>query len=207
MKLKITDAAVLLLLLFMGCQKSNSGNGGSPDSFPNKVGDTWHYLVKDTILSGSGVYPSEPYDVDVQIVGTVNWPKLVPATIWQYKGPGWIDTNYVYKYGDTIRFMDITNTRIVRQYIFPFETGSSWPYIPGISNVTVTGQHDIVVGNNSFPGAWEIYGGAGMPDASFTIDHWFKDNVGFVRLYLNPSGELILTRHIVDWTLVSWELK
>jgi hypothetical protein len=205
--LKNATTAALLLLLAMSCKKSNNGNTASPDSFPNTVGDSWRYQVRDTTLSGSGVYANTPYTVDVQIVGTVKWPNGITAMIWQYKGPGWIDSNYVYQTGDTIRFMDITNTIIVRQYISPFVTGSSWPFIPGISNVTVLGQENITVGNNSFAGAWEIYGNAGMPDASFTIHQWFKNNVGFLRLYLNPSGELILTRHIQDWTLVSYQLK
>ena len=206
-RLKNTPIAVLLLLLAIGCSKSNTGNTNSPDLFPNKTGNAWHYLVKDTTIKGNVGVVSTQYNVDVLIVNNVIWPNGVAAAIWQYKGPGWTDTNYVFQTGDTIRFMDKTGSNIVRQYIFPFVTGSSWPYIPGISNVMVTGQHDIVVGNNSFTGAWEIYGSAGMPDASFTIDQWFKDNVGFVRLYLNPSGELILTKHIVDWQLVSWELK
>src|SRR5450631_2328513 len=102
----------------MGCNKSNNGNTASPDAFPNTVGDTWHYLVRDTTLSGNGTYPNTPYTVDVRVVGTVHWPTGITASIWQYKGPSWIDTNYVYKAGDTIRYMDITNTIIVRQYIF-----------------------------------------------------------------------------------------
>jgi len=103
--------------------------------------------------------------------------------------------------------LDRSKTYIVRQYIIPFTLGSSWPYIPGISNVTVVGQNNVVVGNNVFTGAWQIYGSAGMPDAIFTIDEWFEDNIGFVRLYLNPSGELIFTKHIQDWSLVSYKIK
>jgi len=207
MSLKYAPVAALLFVLALGCSKSNTGNTSSPELFPNKVGDAWHYLVRDTTLSGNGVYPNTPYSADVRIVGIVKWPNGITASIWQYKGPNWIDTNYVYQTGDTIRFMDVNNTIIVRQYIFPFTAGSSWPYIPGTSNVSVRGPEDIMVGNNSFAGAWEIYGNAGFPDVSFTIGHFFKEKIGFVRIYLNPSGELILTKHIVDWQLVSWELK
>ena len=98
-------------------------------------------------------------------------------------------------------------TRIQSGNILPFVTGSSWPDIPGISNVTVVGQNNVASGNIVFTSAWEIYGNTGMPDAIFTIDQWFKDNIGFVRLYLNPFGELIITKHIQDWSLVSYELK
>lgn len=200
----------VLLLLVADCSKSNNGNNGNTGSlqvFPNTIGDTWHYTVKDTTIQGSLDSGSIQYNVDVLIVDTVKWSNGITAAIWQYKYPGWTDSNYVFQTGDTFRFMDRTNSYIVRQYIVPFVTGSSWPYIPGISNVTVTGQSDITVGNNVFAGAWQIYGDAGMPDASFTIDQWFKDNIGFVRLYLNPSGELLITKHIQDWLLISYELK
>src|SRR5450432_815960 len=206
-KLKTIHRGVLLLLLAAGCNKSNTGNTGSPNLFPNRIGDAWHYLVRDTTLQGNLDSGSTQYNVDVLIVDTVKWPNGITASIWQYKYPGWTDSNFVFQTGDTVRFMNRNNSYIVRQYIMPFVSGSSWPYIPGISSVTVIGQNTITVGSNVFTNAWQIYGSAGMPDAIFTIDQWFKDNIGFVRLYLNPSGELIFTRHIQDWSLVSYELK
>jgi hypothetical protein len=206
-RLKTVHRGVLLLLLAAGCNKSNTGNTVSQDLFPNKIGDSWHYLVKDTTIQGNLESGSTHYGVDVLIIDTVKWPNGITATIWQYKYPGWIDSNFVYQTGDTVRFMDRTNTYMVRQYIFPFVSGSSWPYIPGIEDVTVLGQNSITVSNSVFDSAWQIYGSAGMPDAIFTIDQWFKDNTGFVRLYLNPSGELIITKHIQDWSLISYELK
>ena len=196
-----------LLLITAGCNKSNTGNSVSQHVFPNIPGDSWQYLVKDTTIQGSVDSGSIQYNVDVLIVDTVNWPNGITAAIWQFRYPGWVDTNFVYQTGDTIRFLDRSKTYIVRQYIIPFTLGSSWPYIPGISNVTVVGQNNVVVGNNVFTGAWQIYGSAGMPDAIFTIDEWFEDNIGFVRLYLNPSGELIFTKHIQDWSLVSYKIK
>jgi hypothetical protein len=206
-RLKTVYMGVVLLSLAAGCNKSNPQNIGSLDVFPNTIGDSWHYLVMDTTIQGNLDSGSTQYNVDVLIVDTVKWPNGITATIWQYKYRGWTESNFVFQTGDTFRFMDRTNSYIVRQYIMPFVTGSSWPYIPGISNVTVIGQSDISVGNNIFTNAWQIYGNAGMPDAIFTIDQWFKDNIGFVRLYLNPSGEVIITKHIQDWSLVSYELK
>ena len=197
----------VLLLMAAGCKKEDTGNAGSLDVIPNTVGDSWHYLVKDTTIQGSQFGGSTQYNVDILIIDTIKLSNGITATVWQYKYPGWTDSNSVYQTGDTLRFMDRTNSYIVRQYIVPFVTGSSWPYIPGISNVTVIGQNAVTVGNNVFAGAWQVYGEAGMPDATFTIDQRFKNNIGFVRLYLNPSGELITTKHIQDWSLVSYELK
>lgn len=207
LKLKTICLGLFLGLLTAGCSKSNTINTGSTDSFPNTIGDSWFYQVKDTTVQGNVISNTTQYNVDVQIVGSVKWPSGITAAIWQYQYPGSTDSNYVYQIGDTVRFMDRTNTSIVRQYILPFATGSSWPYVPGIANVTVIGQHKVTAGNNVFDSAWQISGSAGMPDAMFSIDQSFKDHVGFVRLYLNPSGELILTRHYLDWSLVSYALK
>ena len=197
----------MFLGLTGGCKKVNNGNTTSQDLFPNRVGDHWQYLVKDTTIQGSQDNGSVQYDVNVQIVDTIKFANGNTATIWQFNYPGWIDTNFVYQSGDTIKFMDRTNSYLVRQYIFPFTTGSSWPYIQGIENVTVTGQGSITVGNNTFADAWHINGNAGLPDGIFSVDEWFDDHVGFVKKYYNPFGELIITKHIQDWSLVSYELK
>jgi hypothetical protein len=107
--------------------------------------------------------------------------------------------------------MDHTSWYLLGQYIFPLKSGSSWQYglsWPTIPNyVTVTGPSDITVGNNSFANAWHVYGNAGVPDASFAIDEWFEDHVGFVKKYINTFGEFLFTRHNLDWYLVSYELK
>ena len=205
-RLKTIGLGILLLFLAGGCNKSNPGNTASQNLFPNRIGDNWQYLVKDTTLKGGLDSGATQYNVDVLVIDTVKGPNGITAAIWQYKYPGWIDSNFVFQTGDTIRFMDRTNSYIVRQYIIPFVSGSSWPYVPGVGNVTVIGQGDITVEKNVFAGAWQTFGNAGMPDASFTIDQWFKDNIGFVRLYLNPSGELIITKHIQDWLLVNYKL-
>ena len=42
----------MLILLAEGCRKSNNNsNIASNEIFPDKVGDTWHYLVYDTTTS------------------------------------------------------------------------------------------------------------------------------------------------------------
>ena len=46
-RLKTICKGILLLILVAGCHKSNTVNTGSQDLFPNKIGDNWHYIVKD----------------------------------------------------------------------------------------------------------------------------------------------------------------
>ncbi len=211
MKKEILGIGALLILLATGCKKSNNGNTNAQEQFPNTIGDTWHYIVKDTTIQGNLVSGSTQYNVDVLIVDTVKWPNGITATILQLNFPDHVDSNFVYQSGDTIKFFDI-NTFLIGQYIFPFTSGSSWQYLPTITpfpeSVIVTGPGDITFGNNDFSGAWRIYGFTGPPDGMFTIDQWFKDHVGFVKKYLNTGGEYTLyTRHNLDWYLESYELK
>jgi hypothetical protein len=71
----------------------------------------------------------------------------------------------------------------------------------------VTGPSDIVVNNNTFSGAWRINGYAGNPDMAFYIDYWFENHVGFVKKYFNDYGYFVFIHHILDWSLVSYQLK
>jgi len=202
------------MLLANGCKKTNSRNTNDQDQFPNSIGDKWVYLVKDTTFH-QGLptdTSSVQYNVDVLIVNTVKLANGITATIWQFKYPDHVDSNYIYQSGDTIKIMDHTSLYLLGQYIFPFTSGSSWQYLPTITpfpeSVTVTGPSVITVGNNEYSGAWRIYGFTGPPDGMFTIDEWFVDSVGFVKKYLNTGGEYTLvTRHNLDWYLESYELK
>ena len=65
MRFKTISKGVLLLLLSAGCHKNNTVNTGSQDLFPNKIGDNWHYMVKDTTLQGNLDSGSTQYNVDV----------------------------------------------------------------------------------------------------------------------------------------------
>lgn len=198
---------LLPLFLAAACKKNNGGNTIAGESFPNTVGDHWHYLVKDTTQSLQDT-TSIQYYADVVIVGKVQFPNGINASIWQFNSQGLVDTNYVFQIGDTIRFTDRENDAyFLRQYIFPFSLASSWPYVIGFADVSVVGQGDVDAGGNNFQGAWEIRGSAGMPDGVFGVDEFFEDRIGFVRKYFNPYGELISTKHVLDWSLVSYELK
>ena len=149
-----------------------------------------------------------PYDADITIVGTTQLPGGITANIWQFRSPGAIDTNLVFQSGDTIIFRDKENDYYPqRQYIIPFAIGSSWQYVPGLLDVSVADTESIATGGNHFQGAWQIRGYAGMPDGIEWIDEWLVDHVGIVRKYFNPSGWAIPTKHILDWTLISYQLK
>ena len=176
----------IAILLASGCTKSSSStNTGSTDVFPNKVGDTWVYNVMDTLENGNNRSPSQ-YNMNVSITGSVTLPGGIMANTWVYNYPNIADTNYVYQTGDTIKFLDATKSEPVRQYIIE--------------------QGNISVGGNNFPDAFHLNGSAGLPDAIFGIDEWIENNVGVVKRYINPFGELILVKHSIAWSLISYHL-
>ncbi len=196
------------ILLASGCRKSSNGNGSnneSTDAFPNKVGDTWVYKVMDT-LDNANNRTSSQYNMNVSITGIVTLPGGIMATIWVYSYLNTSDTNYVYQTGDTIKFLDATKSYAVRQYIIPISLHNSWQYIPGVSDVTIIEQGNISVGGNNFPNAFHLNGSTGMPDAIFGIDEWIENNVGVVKRYINPFGELIIVKHYISWSLISYHL-
>src|ERR1700733_1443700 len=117
---------ICLLLAFMAgaCKKNNTGDTGSSDIFPNKVGDRWHYLVKDTTESYNDSTATQ-YDLYVNIVGRVLLPDGDSASVWQFNTPGSIDTNYVFQSADTIRFEQMfdfpgQNPYVNATYLVPF---------------------------------------------------------------------------------------
>ena len=206
---------VLFLVLATGCKKSNDSsvivNTASQELFPNQIGDKWHYRVIDTTFVANQATTSTQYFVDVTIVGNTKILNGINANVWQFKYPDHTDSQYVYQTGDTIKFYGNSQVYRFGQYIFPFTSGSFWEYVsspPELPQyVTVTGPTDITVSKSLFIGAWRISGAAGGPDTSFGIDNWFEDHVGFVKIYFNSFGELLFTRHNLDWYLVSYQLK
>ena len=204
----------IILLFALGCKKDNNhANVNATDIFPNKVGDTWLYLVNDTtvhVFNGNDTTIAQ-YNLDISVIDSVQLAGGIKANVWVYNYPGGTDTNYVFQNGDTIRFA--ANTRsyinIVRQYIIPLSLHNSWQYVPdfsGFTSVTVDSQSNIIVGQNHFDNAFHIYGDAGMPDAGFVIDEWLENNVGVVKRYLHEGG-ISGVNHFTTWSLVSYHLK
>ncbi len=196
----------MLLLVAAGCHKvNNSSNKASGEIFPNKVGDTWHYLVYDTTTGGS----RSQYYVDVSIVADTALPGGIMATVWKYQYPALADTSFVILKGDTIQFLDNTiNLSLIKQYVIPFSINSSWPNpLCDHSQVTVIERTGVVVGQIHFLNSFHLSSHSECPDRAFIIDEWFADNIGLVQSYFNPSGSFIMTTHITNWVLMGYDLK
>jgi hypothetical protein len=204
-----------LVILFIGCKKSvvhNFDGQKGTDIFPNKIGDTWLYLVNDTLVNRSSEdSPFAQYNMTVSVIGSIELPGGTKANVWVYSYPAGSDTNYVFQTQDTIHFIDVNQnvySTFVRQYIVPLQLHNSWKYsVPSFQKITVDSQSNIKVGQFNYENAFHISGYSGLPDATFEIEEWVADNVGVVKRYFNPDGMAIDPRHIISWTLVNYHLE
>ena len=99
----------ITILCLLSCKKDNkitNNNTSGTDNFPNKVGDTWVYHVKDTTVSGflDPVTSIEEYDLTVSVIDSIVLASGQKANIWVSNYPGGTDTNYVFQKGDTVYF-------------------------------------------------------------------------------------------------------
>ena len=172
------------------------------------MGDTWHYLVYDTTTVDNQQSAVSQYFVDVSIIADTSLPGGIMAKIWKYQYPAFTDTNYVVKIGDTIRFLHTSDLSLMKQYIIPFSINSSWPYsFCDFNEVRVIERTNVQAGQTNFLNSFHLSGNAGCPDGIFSVDEWFADGIGLVKSYFNPYGELIRTKHITRWLLISYSLK
>lgn len=203
------------LLLLTGCKKSeiNTLDGKkASDIFPNKTGDTWLYLVNDTLVNRlSNDQQVAQYNLTVSVIRSVQLTGGIRANIWVYSSGAVSDTNYVFQTGDTIRFIDNQQnmySQVARQYIIPLQLHNSWPYSePSFQNISVDLQENITVQQHNYENASHIAGYSGMPDGMFEIREWIAPNVGVVKRYFNGSGMILQQIHITGWTLINYHLE
>jgi len=214
-----------ILLLAAGCKKDNNGNNGNTSgigTFPNKIGDTWTYLVNDTTYQGfnSQNRTVAAYNMNVTVIDSILLPENIngiqippgtEAAVLVSTHLGISDTNYMYQNDDTVRFININQSpysQANRQYLVPLSLHNSWSYsilsLP-IWLVTVDTQANIIVQQNHFDSAYHVSGPAGMPDAGFEVDEWIVNNVGVVKRYIVESG-IGGINHSTKWELVSYQL-
>jgi len=206
----------IILLITQGCEKNhNNSNQNGSDVFPNKIGDTWVYLVNDTSYTFSNSATISQYNMTISIIDSVQLPGAIKANRWVYTYPGGTDTNYVYQHGDTISFAanTLSSFYIARQYVIPLRLHNSWQYVENyflgsLHNVTVDLVSTISVGGNHFENAYALRGIPGVPDNFFYIEEWIADYVGVVKRYFNNRGFTIgPNQHKTSWSLVSYHLE
>ena len=59
-----------ILLVLAACKKDKIDNSKASDLFPNKIGDSWVYLVNDTTRVNNQVTDIKSYNMTVSVMGT-----------------------------------------------------------------------------------------------------------------------------------------
>ncbi len=205
----------LILLAFLvvqvGCKKTNDDNNNDLASvFPNKVGNTWTYLVNDTSYFLQNPPTITQYTITVSVIDTITLPGDIHAKVWVYHSPAGNDSNYEYQHLDTISFISKKwmNMEVIGRYIVPFTLNNSWLYSwNSVNNVTVMSRSAITVGTNHFENASHILGRTGRPDEILGLDEWVADHVGIVKRYVDGSGTNNPFKYRVLWSLISYHLE
>jgi len=205
-----------ILTVQVGCEKANVADDND-DVFPNKVGDTWTYLVDDTSYLLFGPPTITQYTLTVSVVDTITLPDGVHAKVWAYNSPTGRDTNYVFQRSDTVFFTSkhlSVYMDIIRRYIIPFALNNSWayswispPFAPYPVIVTVVSRSNITVGGNTFENASHIVGRTGKPDDILGLDEWVATNVGIVKRYVENTNTINPYKYRNKWSLVSYHLE
>jgi|GEM_PF-5548832 hypothetical protein len=185
------------------------------DGFPNRVGDTWTYLVRTSLLKDGSGYGGVPDTVSLTIIGD-GFYNGDSVKIWQFKGRK-LSEDFELWIADKTEKIIITEApaklnripgvsgRVWPSLMFPLKTGNSTgTALNGV--VTVKGISDIKVSAGNFTGCYEIDRAGGGFNCYFGNKFWYKENVGFVKFTVSV-GDMCSDWANGDWELLSYQLK
>jgi hypothetical protein len=149
--------------------------------FPNTVGDKWIYNVYDSVSV-------KMEEVSVEITGTTILPKGEHATIWIYKYPDHIDTNFVFQSGDTIKFVPALNLNpndyyVSKKYILPFSIGRVWVNTFIYDTIQVIRQTHLTISDNlKFDSVYFMIEAGQTFNYLIYAEEYFKPTIGTAQL-------------------------
>jgi len=79
---------ITIILFAVGCSKNNNSSSGyATDVFPDKVGDTWTYLVNDTSIYSYNQQPNiiTQYNMNVSIINSTQLTILAHGLLCMYR--------------------------------------------------------------------------------------------------------------------------
>lgn len=212
MKSKLIFPYILIMVVlgFLACQNNVVSDGpAAAQWFPNKVGDSWTYMVDDT--TGK--------NLKISIIGTTHLPDGIPVTIWKWVWPEDMnpkafgtDTTYVVVTGDTVQISSpiypkryppksIKDLPVRYKYIFPLETGSSWKNDADSS--LVMSKDSLTVPAGTFDGVYRIHTHGFSFNYQLDRVSWFKQGVGIIQM----NQTLILGNFNGTLKLVDYHVK
>ena len=205
-KISIRTLIIVSAIMFISsCHKDHIvPNTQASEYFPNKVGDKWVYDVYESVKRRLDV-------VTVEITGKTTLPKGEAVTIWLYKYPDRIDTNYVLQSGDTIKFIPALNLNpndyyIKKKYLSPLSVGRSWTNTFIYDTIKVLKETKLLVGSNlKFDSVYFIREKGETVNYFIYAEEYFKPGVGLVQLSKYEYDFFIPENKV--WYLKEYHLK
>ena len=197
-----------LSILDISC--STNSTNPQPESnsavFPNVIGDTWVYAVYDSLNSTADT-------LTVKVAGIVTTSDRRNLMVWTYSSKSgsnisytvsYSDTLYVYSGKDTVySYYDRNGTQLESKIAFPLQVGMQWQNnTTGLTDLSqVTQQQTVTVPAGSFQNSFLILRNKNGLNDYLTVNTWFKERTGIVKLYLNERGFAFRT---FTWNLINF---
>ncbi len=163
-----------LSTVFLCCKKNTDTIKGQNASeyFPNSEGDYWKYKYVDSLANSTSY-------VEVKVVGSTIILNGQTAKVWTFKFTGHTDTNYVYKTGDTVKFLNIY-MNVINTYVIPLVVNNKWENAFLFDSIKVLQQDTLFINKNSFTNSFLLNEKAGGPNYHLNRDEWFCPYVGML---------------------------
>ena len=196
---KILLIIFALLLVTLSCTKKSPTPAPalSTSPFPNAVGNTYTYQVVDSNLNSK-------YQVQVTVAGTITLKNGLTASVWVYKGPASIDTNYVANSGDSTVFYDKSKLNIVSVYHFPLQIGKKYKNSSYNDSTKIISSGPLVLTSSTYLSSFYLYEHASGFNYKLNRRQWISPNIGLLKqaLYIYNLGPEISQ----SWELISYHL-
>lgn len=206
----IFSIIIIISIINLSCSNSSTNPQPLPNSavFPNTLGDRWVYAVYDSLNS-----KQDTLTVQVSSILTTSGNKHL--FVWTYTSnsgvnPNYsisgLDTAYYYSGQDTVySYYDNKGTQIESKYAFPLQVGFQWKNnSTGLTDISqVTEQQTVNVPAGSFPNTFHILRNKNGLNDYITLNIWFKERTGIVKLYMHETGFVFRT---FTWNLISYSV-
>ena len=211
----------LAIASFASCQNNGLSDLRQIQGFPNKVGDSWSYLVTDTAYAyGKHQGTNQTTDtLSVSVIGSTHLPDGTQAAIWRtawppelaFSSPPWnVDTTYVWISADTVNMSSgmepvlhppksMKDIPITSKFIFPVQTGQTWNIGPDSSRVVSVSSLQVPAG--TFDNVYQILRNESSFNFYLTEHDWLKPGVGLVQRMVAFNGTFY------TWKLISYHVK
>lgn len=186
-------ALAIICLSIVQCSKSPSQQRQSQGLFSNSTGNTYVYSVVDSNKHST-------YNVLVSIVGTAKLQNGDQASVWVYKYPSSVDTNYVTSNADSTIMYNSSKTGILNMYFYPFVIGKQWINAWKSDVKQVASITNIVLPSGTFSGCFNL------TEEGYSPNYYIKRNE-IVSPLVGLLKQTVKDFHNYQvWSLVSYQL-